>query len=100
MRDEHSVTEPLMTELLTRSVVHELRQPLSLVVGYSELLANASLDDPERALLLAELRAAALRLASSLARIERMHPIAGLATVVLGGTPILDLDGSPNPRAV
>ena len=45
-------------ELLVRSVTHELRQPLSLIVGYAELLARAP-DELTRAELLAEIRRAA-----------------------------------------
>jgi signal transduction histidine kinase len=59
------------TDLLARSVTHGLRQPLSLIVGYAELLARPDLPEPERARLLAELRVAAARLAGSLALLER-----------------------------
>ncbi len=58
-------------ELLVRSVTHELRQPLTLIVGYAELLATRPFDEVERAAILAELRGAAARLAGSLERLER-----------------------------
>jgi signal transduction histidine kinase len=53
-------------DLLARSVTHELRQPLSLIAGYAELLATRPFDEAERAAVLAELRGA-----GSLARLER-----------------------------
>ena len=68
-------------DLLARSVTHELRQSLSLIVGYAELLARPDLPDAERATLLAELRVAAVRLAGSLARLERAE---ALETVAFG----------------
>ena len=58
-------------DLLARSITHELRQPLSLIVGYAELLATRPLEEVERAAILAELRGAAARLAGSLERLER-----------------------------
>ena len=58
------------TELLARSVTHELRQPLSLIIGYAELLARAP-DELTRAELLGEIRRAAARLGGSLAKLER-----------------------------
>ena len=67
-------------ELVARSVTHELRQPLSLIVGYAELLARAP-DELTRAELLAEIRRAAARLAGSLAKLERAE---ALETVAFG----------------
>jgi signal transduction histidine kinase len=58
-------------DLLARSVTHELRQPLSLIVGYAELLERGSVGEAERAALVAEIRSAAARLAGSLSRLER-----------------------------
>jgi signal transduction histidine kinase len=66
-------------DLLARSVTHELRQPLSLIVGYAELLATRPFDEAERAALLAELRGAAARLAGSLERLERPEACGMLA---------------------
>ena len=68
------------TDLLARSVTHELRQPLSLIVGYAELLARAP-DELTRAELLGEIRRAAARLAGSLKKLERA---AALETVAFG----------------
>ena len=68
-------------ELLARSLTHELRQPLSLIVGYAELLARPDLLEAERARLLAELRVAAARLAGSLKKLERAER---LETVAFG----------------
>ena len=68
-------------ELLARSITHELRQSLSLIVGYAELLARPDLPDTERATLLVELRVAAARLAGSLAKLERAE---ALETVAFG----------------
>lgn len=58
-------------EMLARSITHELRQPLSLICGYSELLANGSLTDAERSTLVDEIRRAARRLAASIDLVER-----------------------------
>ena len=69
------------TELLARSVTHELRQPLSLILGYAELLARPDRPARERAQLLAELRLAASRLAGSLAKLEHAE---ALETVAFG----------------
>ena len=66
------------TKLLARSVTHALRQPLSLIVGYAELLARAP-DELTRAELLADIRRAAARLAGSLARLERAERLETLA---------------------
>ena len=71
MPDDFPIHPDDAPDLLARSVTHELRQPLSLIVGYAELLA-AEPEEAVRTLLLAELRRAADRLAGSLARLERV----------------------------
>lgn len=76
--------------LLARSITHALRQPLALIVGYAELLAAES-DEGTRALLLAELRRAADRLAGSLARLDRAEPPETLSFGARGEYRILDL---------
>ena len=85
-------------ELLARSVTHELRQPLSLIVGYAELLATRDLPEAERAALLAELRRAAARLAGSLERLERLGRPEAAALVRFGpgeGRAVIDLRARP-----
>jgi signal transduction histidine kinase len=67
---ERAPDESLTFDLLATSVAHELRQPLAVIWGCSELLAHRPLGDLERAALVAEIRRAAERLAASLARIE------------------------------
>ena len=78
-------------ELLARSVTHELRQPLSLIIGYAELLARPERPDADRAILLAELRVAAARLAGSLARLERAEALETVAFGSLEEYRVLDL---------
>ena len=78
-------------ELLARSVTHELRQPLSLIIGYAELLARPDLPDAERAILLAELRVAAARLAGSLKKLEHAEALETLAFGRLEESRVLDL---------
>ena len=78
-------------ELLARSVTHELRQPLSLIVGYAELLARPDLPEAERPPLLAELRVAAARLAGSLERLERGEELQMLAFGSRDDYRVLDL---------
>ena len=77
-------------ELLARSVTHELRQPLSLIVGYAELLARAS-DELARAELLGEIRRAAARLAGSLAKLEHAEALETVAFGRLEECRVLDL---------
>ena len=67
--------------LLTRSVTHELRQPLSLIVGYAELLARPDVDGADWPVLLASIRDAASRLAGPLKKLEHAQE---LGTVELG----------------
>jgi signal transduction histidine kinase len=74
--------DDMMSDLLARSANHELRQSLWLIVGYAELLARADLTEADRAVLLAELRAAAARLSGSLEKMERPEQ---LKTVAFGG---------------
>ena len=57
--------------LVARSVTHELRQPLSLIAGYAELLANRSCGQTEVTAFVDEIRQAATRLAASLEVLER-----------------------------
>ena len=78
-------------DLLARSVTHELRQPLSLIVGYAELLATRDLPEAERSALLAELRGAAARLTDSLARLERPEACGMLAFGAGPERQVLDL---------
>ena len=78
-------------ELLARSVTHELRQPLSLIVGYAELLARPDLPAPERATLLAELRLAAPRLAGSPKKLERAEVLETVAFGPFEEDRVLDL---------
>jgi signal transduction histidine kinase len=77
-------------DLLARSVTHAVRQPLSLIVGYAELLAREP-DEGARALLLAELRGAAARLAGSLERLDRPEPPEVLTFGPRGEHRVLDL---------
>ena len=58
-------------EMLSLSVTHELRQSLSLIRGYAELLATRELGEADRAAAVAAIRAAAARLGGSLDRLER-----------------------------
>jgi hypothetical protein len=58
-------------DLVVRSITHEFRQSLSLISGYTELLARAP-DEPTRAQLLDDVRQATKRLASSLTRLEHL----------------------------
>ena len=76
--------------LLARSVVHELRQSLSLIVGYAELLTRPDLAEADRARLLAELRIAAARLAGSLARLERGEGLEAISFGPGGHERVLD----------
>ena len=78
------------TELLTRSVTHELRQPLSLIAGYAELLARTP-DELTRAELIGELRRAAARLAGSLAKLERAERLETVAFGPFEENRLLDL---------
>ena len=82
--------EDVAPDLLARSVAHELRQPLALIVGYAELLA-AEPDEAARAALLAELRRAAQRLAGSLERLDRPEPPEILTFGSRGEYRLLDL---------
>jgi signal transduction histidine kinase len=77
-------------ELLARSVIHELRQSLSLIVGYAELLARAP-DELTRAELLGEIRRAAARLAGSLAKLEHAEALETVAFGALEEYRVLDL---------
>ena len=56
---------------LVRAVTHELRQPLSLIVGYTELLETHELAAADRVAILAEIRRAAARMAGVLRRLDR-----------------------------
>jgi signal transduction histidine kinase len=88
--------DPRMPErLLARSVAHELRQPLSLIIGYAELLASRRPDGDEQAALVAAIRAAADRMAASLARLDRPEE---LRPRQLGPEELLDLRPAPGVR--
>jgi signal transduction histidine kinase len=76
-------------DLVVRSVTHELRQPLSLISGYAELLASGRLTDRERDNLLLELRAAIHRLAASLDLLERSDAL-----------PLIDYAAETQPRVI
>ena len=58
-------------EMLSLSITHELRQSLSLIRGYAELLATREMGEADRAAAVAAIRAAAARLGGSLDRLER-----------------------------
>ena len=45
--------------MLSLSITHELRQPLSLIVGYAELLATRQLSEAQRTSMLGAVREAA-----------------------------------------
>ena len=79
------------TELLARSVTHELRQPLNLITISAELLTRPDLPDGERATLLAELRLAAARLAGSLAKLEHAEDLEKVAFGPFRENRVLDL---------
>ena len=82
-----------MPDLLSRSITHELRQPLSLISGAAELLATRRLSESERASLVAAIRTAAAQMAGSLARLDRPEP---LRPRRLGPEELLDLrPGTP-----
>src|SRR5205809_3824486 len=73
---DHSAAPSISTraigfDLVARSVTHELRQSLSLIIGYTELLASDDLTADDRTALLLETRRAARRLAASLERLEQ-----------------------------
>ena len=74
--------------LLARSVIHELRQDLSLVVGYAELLVTRQLSESERAAMVAVIREAAAGMADVLRRLDCPEPP---GRVRLGPEELLDL---------
>ncbi|MCC7107395.1 MAG: hypothetical protein IT307_19840 [Chloroflexi bacterium] len=63
---ERAAAEARAIGLVARSVTHELRQPLSLIAGYAEILAYRSQEKQDVACLVSEIRQAASRLAASL----------------------------------
>ena len=77
-------------DLIALSVTHELRQPLSLIAGYAELLAARPIPEDERVALLGEIRRAAERLSASLARLERAERLE-LVAFAGGERHVLDL---------
>ena len=77
-------------DLIALSVTHELRQPLSLICGYAELLATRPLPEDERVALLGQIRRAAERLSASLARLERAERLE-LVAFAAGERHVLDL---------
>ena len=79
-------------DLLIRSVVHELRQGLSVVAGYAELLATRQLSETERAAMLAAARKAADEMADVLHRLDCPGQ---LGRIRLGPEELLDL-GRPS----
>ena len=83
--------EPLSLDLLSLSITHELRQPLSLIVGYAELLATREMPEPDRAAALAAIRRAAARLAGSLERLERGDATRRIQFGSEAGRELLDL---------
>lgn len=76
---EAATAEARTLGLVARSVTHQLRQPLSLIAGYAELLAHRPLAEGERAAFVEEIREAASRLAASLQILERPYDLAMLA---------------------
>ena len=83
-------------DLLARSVTHELRQDLGLIVGYAELLTLPRISSLERAGMVAEIREAAARMAGALARLDSPEP---LGRVRLGPEELLDLRSPAAPAA-
>lgn len=79
--------------LICRSVTHELRQPLSLIAGYAELLATREMDEAERAALVDQIRRAAARLAASLDRLEHPDRPRSASPYPLAEWGLLDLRG-------
>jgi signal transduction histidine kinase len=75
-----------------RRVTHELRNVLSPVAGYSELLANRSRG--EDAALANRLKGSALLAADFLARLDE---IVRYCETEFGGETMLDLDGATGP---
>jgi signal transduction histidine kinase len=57
-------------DLLVRSVAYELRQDLSVIVGYAELLATRQLPETERTSMIAAVREAAANIADVLHRLD------------------------------
>ena len=76
---------------IVSTVAHELRTPLSVIVGYAELLARPDTADAERPALLAELRLAAARLAGSLTLLERPESLRTAAFGTDGEYRVFDL---------
>lgn len=85
------VPDDTSPDLLARSVTHELRQSLWLIVGYAELLARPDLSESVRAALLAELRAAAARLSGSLEKLDGPEQLETVAFGRVAEYRVLDL---------
>ena len=81
------------SELIVLSVTHELRQPLSVIAGYAELLAQRAHSEHDEALL-REIRRAAERLAAALCRLERADRFQ-LVPLCGGARRVLDLRPEP-----
>ena len=81
-------------DLLIRSVAHELRQDLSVLVGYVELLATRQLSEAQRTSTLGAVREAAAELGDVLHRLDCPEQ---LGRIRLGPEELLDLR-SPRGR--
>lgn len=78
-------------ELVSRSITHELRQPLSLILGYAELLAGREFGPDERGTIVAEIRQAARRLSASLDLLERSETLKLITYSAAAELQVLDL---------
>lgn len=92
--------DPDTLRLLARSVSRELRQPLTVILGYAELLETRAVPAAERAARLAEIRRAAARLAGSLDRLDRVGRRPAEAAVIRvgpgDGCEVIDLRPEPD----
>ena len=86
-------------DLVARSDVHELRQPLSVIIGYAELLATQPADEGRLAQLLGAIRRAAWGMAASLERLERAPELELRAFGPRGEWQVLDLRAAPGPES-
>ena len=78
-------------EMLSLSVTHELRQSLSLIIGYAELLAMRPWPDEEHDTLVIQIRRSVARMAGSLERLERGETTGRLRFGPNGERELLDL---------
>ena len=89
-------------DLVARSVVHELRQPLAVILGYAEILAARGRERPsdnplwDDGALLERIREAAWRMAVSLEKLEHASELLLLAFGPRSRERFLDLRAEPN----